>query len=130
MEELLDRINRLPANERQQKLVEGARKEGELVWYSTMNRKNSQELINLFEKEHPISTVSFSGLFTSGSKRSECRCWFTVWTAVHCLEWDASRASTSMCAWDFLSRFSWPFPLLFSAAFSIAFRASGLVSSK
>jgi hypothetical protein len=57
VEGLLDRINRLPANERQQKLVEGARKEGELVWYSTMNRKNSQELINLLEKEHPYIRV-------------------------------------------------------------------------
>ena len=53
VEGLLDRINRLPGPERQQKLVEGARKEGELVWYSTMNRENSQELINLFEQEHP-----------------------------------------------------------------------------
>jgi iron(III) transport system substrate-binding protein len=53
VEELLDKINRLPPGERQQKLAEGARKEGELVWYSTMNRENSQELINLFEKDHP-----------------------------------------------------------------------------
>jgi hypothetical protein len=39
VEGLLDKINRLPGTERQQKLVEGARKEGELVWYSTMNRE-------------------------------------------------------------------------------------------
>jgi hypothetical protein len=39
VEELLDKINRLPAGERQQKLAAGARKEGELVWYSTMNRE-------------------------------------------------------------------------------------------
>ena len=39
VEESLDKINRLPAAERQQKLSEGARKEGELVWYSTMNRE-------------------------------------------------------------------------------------------
>jgi len=57
VEGLLDRINRLPATERQQKLLEGARKEGELVWYSTMNRENSQELINLFEQEHPFIRV-------------------------------------------------------------------------
>ena len=57
VEGLLDKINRLPGMERQQKLVEGARKEGELVWYSTMNRENSQELINLFEKEHPYLRV-------------------------------------------------------------------------
>ncbi len=57
VEGLLDRINRLPGTERQQKLREGARKEGELVWYSTMNRENSQELINLFEQEHPFIRV-------------------------------------------------------------------------
>ena len=50
VEDLLDKINRLPASERQQRLADGARKEGELVWYSTMNRENSQELINLFRK--------------------------------------------------------------------------------
>src|SRR5262245_3551207 len=57
VEALLDRINRLTGTERQQKLLEGARKEGELVWYSTMNRENSQELINLFEREHPFIKV-------------------------------------------------------------------------
>ena len=57
VEESLDKINRLPAGERQQKLSEGARKEGELVWYSTMNRENSQELIGLFEKDHPYIKV-------------------------------------------------------------------------
>jgi iron(III) transport system substrate-binding protein len=57
VEELLDKINRLPAAERQQRLADGARKEGELIWYSTMNRENSQELINLFQKEHPYVRV-------------------------------------------------------------------------
>ena len=57
VEDLLDKINRLSPGERQQRLTEGARKEGELVWYSTMNRENSQELINLFEKDHPYLKV-------------------------------------------------------------------------
>src|SRR5215208_1316364 len=57
VEEMLDRLNRLLPAERQQRLIEGARKEGELVWYSTMNRENSQELINLFQKEHPYVQV-------------------------------------------------------------------------
>ena len=57
VEELLDKINRLPPSERQQRLIEGARKEGELVWYSTMNRENSQELVTLFEKDHPYVRV-------------------------------------------------------------------------
>jgi iron(III) transport system substrate-binding protein len=57
VEELLDKINRLPAPERRQRLIDGARKEGELVWYSTMNRENSQELIHIFEKDHPYVRV-------------------------------------------------------------------------
>ncbi|HSQ11786.1 MAG TPA: ABC transporter substrate-binding protein, partial [Candidatus Deferrimicrobium sp.] len=57
VEELLDKINRLNAAERHQRLIDGARKEGELVWYSTMNRENSQELINLFQKDHPYVRV-------------------------------------------------------------------------
>lgn len=57
VEELLDKINRLPTAERQQRLIEGARKEGELVWYSTMNRENSTELTQIFEKEHPYVRV-------------------------------------------------------------------------
>lgn len=57
VEDLLDKLNRLPPAERQQRLAEGARKEGELVWYSTMNRENSQELVNLFNKEYPYVQV-------------------------------------------------------------------------
>jgi iron(III) transport system substrate-binding protein len=57
VEELLDGINRLPPAERRQRLIDGARKEGELVWYSTMNRENSQELVSVFQKEHPYIDV-------------------------------------------------------------------------
>jgi iron(III) transport system substrate-binding protein len=57
VEELLDRINRLPPAERQQKLIEGAQRERELVWYSTMNRENSTELTQVFEKEYPYVRV-------------------------------------------------------------------------
>ena len=57
VEELLDGLNRLPPADRRQRLSDGARREGELVWYSTMNRENSQELIGLFQKEHPYVTV-------------------------------------------------------------------------
>jgi iron(III) transport system substrate-binding protein len=57
VEESLDKINRLAPPERHRRLIDGARKEGELVWYSTMNRENSQELIGLFQKEHPYVQV-------------------------------------------------------------------------
>lgn len=57
VEEHLDEINRLPAAERATALAEGAKKEGELVWYSTMNRENSLELSQAFEKDHPYMSV-------------------------------------------------------------------------
>lgn len=56
-EELLDDINRLPSTERDKALADGAKKEGELVWYSTMNRENSLELSQAFEKDHPYMSV-------------------------------------------------------------------------
>lgn len=57
VEESLEAINRLPAAERAAALAEGARRERELVWYSTMNRENSQELAQAFEKDHPYLSV-------------------------------------------------------------------------
>jgi iron(III) transport system substrate-binding protein len=57
VEELLDDINRMPPAERAKALADGARKEGELVWYSTMNRENSSELSQIFEKDHPSVSV-------------------------------------------------------------------------
>lgn len=57
VEELLDAVNRLPAAARAAALAEGAKKERELVWYSTMNRENSSELSAAFEKDHPYVSV-------------------------------------------------------------------------
>jgi ABC-type Fe3+ transport system substrate-binding protein len=57
VEDSLDAINRLPAAERAATLAEGAKKDRELVWYSTMNRDNSLELAQAFEKDHPYISV-------------------------------------------------------------------------
>ncbi len=57
VEEHLDDINRLPSTERDKALADGAKKEGELVWYSTMKRENSLELSQAFEKDHPYVSV-------------------------------------------------------------------------
>src|ERR1051325_6761133 len=57
VEELLDGINRLSVADRRQRLIDGARREGELAWYSTMNRENSQELITVFQKDYPYISV-------------------------------------------------------------------------
>lgn len=58
-EDLLDEINRLPASERQKRLEDGAKKEREVVWYSTMNREDSNELIRAFEADYPFLKVNF-----------------------------------------------------------------------
>ncbi len=70
VEELLDNINRLPSLERQKGLVEGAKKEGELVWYSTMNREHSSEFIREFEKEHPYIKIR---LMNAGAVKTMAR---------------------------------------------------------
>lgn len=57
VEQSLDAINRLPAAERAAALTEGAKKERELIWYSTMNRDNSLELSQAFQKDYPYLTV-------------------------------------------------------------------------
>lgn len=58
-EDLLEEINRLPASERQRRLEDGAKKEREVVWYSTMNREDSNELIRAFETDYPYLKVNF-----------------------------------------------------------------------
>jgi iron(III) transport system substrate-binding protein len=58
-EELLDEINHLPVVERQRRLEEGAKREGEVDWYSTMNREDSLELIRGFESEYSYLKVKF-----------------------------------------------------------------------
>ncbi len=57
VDESLAAINRLPAAERLAALADGAKKERELVWYSTMNRENSLELAQAFEKDFPYISV-------------------------------------------------------------------------
>jgi hypothetical protein len=46
-EDLLEEINRLPTTERQRRLEDGAKKEREIVWYSTMNREDSLGIIRV-----------------------------------------------------------------------------------
>jgi hypothetical protein len=49
-EDLLEEINRLPSADRQRRLEDGARKEREVVWYSTMNREDSLDIIRVRER--------------------------------------------------------------------------------
>ena len=56
-EALLETINRLPETERQTRLVNGAKKEGTVIWYAAMNRVYAQDLINVFEADYPFLKV-------------------------------------------------------------------------
>jgi iron(III) transport system substrate-binding protein len=56
-EALLEKINQLPAKERQAALVQGARKEGVVVWYAGMNQANLREFTGAFESEYPFLKV-------------------------------------------------------------------------
>ena len=58
-EEFLEDINRLPSAERQRRLEDGAKKEREVVWYSTMNREDSLEIIRAFESDYPYLKINF-----------------------------------------------------------------------
>jgi len=56
-EELLAEINRLPEIERQARLERESRKEGNIVWYTGMNRSNVLDLTNAFESDYPFLKV-------------------------------------------------------------------------
>jgi iron(III) transport system substrate-binding protein len=56
-EELLAEINGLPEIERQARLEKESRKEGNIVWYTGMNRSNVLDLTNAFESDYPFLKV-------------------------------------------------------------------------
>lgn len=57
-EALLEEINQLAENERQARLIAGAKKEGTATWYVAMNRVYAQELINAFQADYPFLKVN------------------------------------------------------------------------
>jgi iron(III) transport system substrate-binding protein len=62
VDETLAAINKLPARERQKRLEDGARKEGNLVLYSNQGIETIQELANGFSKKYPFVKVEYSRL--------------------------------------------------------------------
>jgi iron(III) transport system substrate-binding protein len=62
VEEVLKKANSLPAEERQRLLVENARKEGTVTFYAATNLRDTQEVINGFNKRYPFIKVAFSSL--------------------------------------------------------------------
>lgn len=61
-EEILAAINKLPANERQRRLEDGAKKEGNLVVYSNQGLETIQEYSHAFQKKYSFVKVNASRL--------------------------------------------------------------------
>jgi iron(III) transport system substrate-binding protein len=57
VEETLDKLNRLPASERQTAMEREARKESRVVFYTTFNVADLQDLKRLFEQRYPFVTL-------------------------------------------------------------------------
>ena len=53
-EEIWKSLEKLPAVERDKKLVEGARKEGEMIWYTNSGIENANRYIQAFKKVYPF----------------------------------------------------------------------------
>ncbi|MBM4260208.1 MAG: extracellular solute-binding protein [Deltaproteobacteria bacterium] len=58
-EELWRALEKLPAAEREKKLVEGAKKEGEMVWYTNSGIENATRYIQAFRKKYPFINANF-----------------------------------------------------------------------
>jgi iron(III) transport system substrate-binding protein len=60
--ELLTQVNRKPAEERQQLLLENAKKEGGLTLYTATNVRDTQEVVAGFNKHYPFLKLNFLSL--------------------------------------------------------------------
>jgi iron(III) transport system substrate-binding protein len=54
---VVDQINGLPEKERNQKLLEGAQKEGVVNWYTDMQPRNAEAIVKLLSERHPFLKV-------------------------------------------------------------------------
>jgi iron(III) transport system substrate-binding protein len=62
VEEVLIKVNSLPAEERERVLVENAKKEGGLTFYAATNLRDTQEIVTGFNKRYPFVKVAFVSL--------------------------------------------------------------------
>lgn len=53
-EEVWKSIEKLPAAEREKKLIEGAKKEGDMLWYTNSGIENATRYIQAFRKNYPF----------------------------------------------------------------------------
>ena len=73
-EEFLAEINRLPEIERQARLERESRKEGNIVWYTGMNRSNVLDLTNAFESVYPfrqLGSLIHADAFVTGFQQTD-----------------------------------------------------------
>ena len=54
-EEIWKSLEKLPAAEREKKLIEGAKSEGEMVWYTNTGLENANRYIQAFKKAYPFT---------------------------------------------------------------------------
>src|SRR4249919_3595346 len=53
-EDIWKSLEKLPAAEREIKLIEGAKKEGEMLWYTNSGIENATRYIQAFKKKYPF----------------------------------------------------------------------------
>lgn len=58
-EDFFESLNKLPAEERQRRLIEGAKKEGEVMLYSSSGLEEIRAITNLFAKKYPFINIRF-----------------------------------------------------------------------
>jgi ABC-type Fe3+ transport system substrate-binding protein len=58
-EDIWKSLEKLPAGEREKKLIEGARSEGEMVWYTNSGVENATRYIQAFKKNYPFINANF-----------------------------------------------------------------------
>ena len=58
-EDLWKSLEKLPAAEREKKLIEGAKKEGDMVWYTNSGIENATRYIQGFKKKYPFINANF-----------------------------------------------------------------------
>ncbi|MBI2988012.1 MAG: extracellular solute-binding protein [Deltaproteobacteria bacterium] len=64
----IEKIRRLPPKEREARLIEGAKREGEVMWYGNWERDELEQLARSFKKKYPFINVS---IFRGGSGKVE-----------------------------------------------------------
>ncbi|MGZ8445261.1 MAG: ABC transporter substrate-binding protein [Candidatus Binatia bacterium] len=58
-EDLWKSLEKLPVAEREKKLIEGAKREGDMVWYTNSGIENATRYIQSFKKKYPFINANF-----------------------------------------------------------------------